>query len=66
MGWLGAIRAPVLALAAGRDLLGPPESVAAFHATIPLHRIERIEGAAHSIHWEAPDVVAKAITTFLL
>ncbi len=62
---LGAVACPVLALAAGRDLLGPPEAVRALHAPLPDHRVEVIAGAAHSIHWEAPDAVAAKVLGFL-
>lgn len=63
---LAAVRCPVLALAAGRDLLGPPDAVRALHAPIPDHRVEVIENAAHSIHWEAPDDVAQKVLAFLV
>lgn len=62
---LSTIACPVLALAAGRDLLGPPEVVRALHAAIPDHRVEVIENAAHSIHWEAPEAVAEKVIGFL-
>lgn len=62
---LAAVRCPVLALAAGRDLLGPPEAVRALHAPVPDHRVEVIEAAAHSIHWEAPEAVAEKVIGFL-
>src|SRR5690606_4119984 len=60
-----AIRCPVLALAAERDLLVTPAMVAATHAAIPGHRLETIPGAAHSIHWEAPQAVAESVLSFL-
>jgi aminoacrylate hydrolase len=60
-----AIRCPVLALAAGRDLLGPPEAVRALHAKIPDHQVDVIDHAAHSIHWEATDAVARKVLAFL-
>ena len=62
---LSTIRCPVLALAAGRDLLGPPEVVRALHAPIPDHRVEVIEDVGHSIHWEAPEAVADKVLAFL-
>jgi len=62
---LSTIRCPVLALAAGRDLLGPPEAVRALHAPIPDHRVAIIEAAAHSIHWEEPEAVAQCIIDFV-
>jgi pimeloyl-ACP methyl ester carboxylesterase len=60
-----AIACPVLALAAGRDLLGPPEAVMALHAGIADHRVEMIPDAAHSIHWEATEAVAQKVLGFL-
>ena len=60
-----AIACPVLALAAGRDLLGPPDDVAALHAGIADHRVEVIADAAHSIHWEATGAVAEKVLGFL-
>ena len=60
-----AIACPVLALAAGRDLLGPPEAVSALHEGIADHRVEVIADAAHSIHWEATDAVAEKVLGFL-
>lgn len=62
---ISTIRCPVLALAAGRDLFGAPATVRALHASIPDHRVEVIEDAAHSIHWEATDAVAEKVITFL-
>lgn len=62
---LASVRCPVLALAAGRDLLGPPDAVRTLHAPFPDHRVEVIETAAHSIHWEAPEAVAEKIVGFL-
>lgn len=62
---LSTVRCPVLALAAGRDLLGPPDAVRALHAPIPDHRVAIIETAAHSIHWEAPEAVAQSIVDFV-
>lgn len=60
-----AIACPVLALAAERDLLGPPEAVMALHAGIADHRVEVIPEAAHSIHWEATQAVAEKVLGFL-
>lgn len=60
-----AIACPVLAIAAEGDLLAPPAAVAAAHAAIPDHEMTTIEDAAHSIHWEQPDAVARAVLDFL-
>jgi pimeloyl-ACP methyl ester carboxylesterase len=62
---LTAIRCPVLAIAAAQDLLIPPATVAAGHLGIPDCRLETIEAAAHSIHWEAPEAVANKVIGFL-
>jgi aminoacrylate hydrolase len=62
---LASLGCPVLALAAGRDLIVSPAAVAALHAAIAQHSVDVIPDAAHSIHWEAPEAVAKAIRNFL-
>lgn len=62
---LGAIGCPVLAIAAGMDLLIPPEAVERGHEGIADCRMVTIPNAAHSVHWEAPEAVARAITEFL-
>ena len=62
---LSSINCPVLAIAAERDLLAPPESVRALHKSITDCRFETIPGVAHSIHWEAPQAVGALVATFL-
>ncbi|HEV7276085.1 MAG TPA: alpha/beta fold hydrolase [Devosiaceae bacterium] len=59
------VRCPVLAVAAERDLLAPPEAVAALHREVPDLRHLRIAEAAHSVHWEQPEAVAEAMIRFL-
>lgn len=61
----GRVRCPVLAVAAERDLLAPPEAVAALHREVPDLRHVRIAEAAHSVHWEQPEAVADAMMRFL-
>jgi aminoacrylate hydrolase len=60
-----AVRCPVLALAAERDLLIPPAAVAKGHERIGILEVMTIPEAGHSIHWEAPQAVADAIVEFL-
>ena len=60
-----AIRCPVLAIAAGNDLLAPPAAVAALHAGIAGVEFVTIPGAAHSVHWEKPAEIAAALAGFL-
>ena len=62
---VGRIACPVLAVSAGHDLLVSPESVLAAHRGIPLLETADIADAGHSIHWEAPQAVARMITEFL-
>jgi pimeloyl-ACP methyl ester carboxylesterase len=62
---LSRISCPVLAIAAERDILVPPDVVHAVHEAIPNCRFEVIPAAAHSLHWEQPEAVAKAIRAFL-
>jgi aminoacrylate hydrolase len=60
-----AVRCPTLAIAAGLDILVPPAAVLAGHAGIADLTAIVIEGAAHSVHWEAPGRVAAAVLEFL-
>jgi pimeloyl-ACP methyl ester carboxylesterase len=59
------IACPVLVLAGERDIIIPPDAVKAQHAPIPNHRFELVPNAAHSVHWEAPEAVAKLVRDFL-
>jgi aminoacrylate hydrolase len=60
-----AVQCPVLAIAAGLDILTPVAAVRAAHEGIADLRVMVIDNAAHSIHWEAPEAVAAAIIEFL-
>lgn len=60
----GAIRAPVLALAAREDPLAPPRTVRAAFAGRPGFAVSVIPGAGHALHWEQPDAVLAAIRDF--
>jgi pimeloyl-ACP methyl ester carboxylesterase len=62
---LGRVRCPVLAVAAELDLLAPAKAVMALHAKVPDVLHARIAEAAHSVHWEQPETVAKAVIGFL-
>lgn len=58
---LSGIACPMLAIAAENDLLVPAdEAFAAVSGAADVATMV-IPGAAHSVHWEAPDTVAKAI-----
>lgn len=59
------IACPVLAVSAERDLLAPPAAVDALHAGISGLERREVAGVAHSIHWEAPQVVGAMIRDFL-
>lgn len=50
---------PTLAILGGSDLLLPPATARAGLAALPGVQITEIAGAGHSVHWDAPDVVAK-------
>lgn len=62
---LSVVACPVLALAAELDLLSPPWAVEALHKAMPAVTHKLIGGVAHSIHWEAPEPVAREIIEFL-
>lgn len=62
---LSRVQCPVLAIAAELDLMSPAREVEALHAPVPSHRIETIANVAHSMHWEAPEAVAKLVADFL-
>ncbi len=63
---LSRIGGPVLAIAAERDIFVPPAVVKAAHEAIPDCRFEVIAEAAHSVHWEQPEAVAKLVRDFLV
>jgi pimeloyl-ACP methyl ester carboxylesterase len=54
---------PTLAILAGGDLLLPPEI--ARPALAPLSRIVEIAEAGHSVHWDAPEAVARHLLVHL-
>lgn len=62
---LARVRCPVLAVAAELDLLAPPAAVAALHRDVPRVRHVAMAAAAHSVHWEQPQAVARAVIGFL-
>jgi aminoacrylate hydrolase len=62
---LARVQCPVLAVAAELDLLAPPKAVAALHRDVPGVRYQSIPEAAHSVHWEQPEAVARAVIGFL-
>ena len=56
---------PTLAIAAANDLLVSPTAMFASLEGMPSLQTRTIAGAAHSVHWEAPELVAEAIVGFL-
>lgn len=62
---MSPIRAPILALAAGNDLMCPEAAVRALYTGLPGVTHATIANTAHSIHWEAPEDVAARIREFL-
>ena len=63
---LEEIRCPVLVLYAGQDVLIPLPGAADPLAGIADVTIQTIEDAGHSIHWDAPELVAAALVAFAL
>ena len=59
------IGCPTLAIAAANDLLLPPATMFASLEGLPSLQTRTISGAAHSVHWEAPEAVSEAIIGFL-
>jgi pimeloyl-ACP methyl ester carboxylesterase len=59
------VTCPVLAIFAELDMLSPERAVRALHEAIANVTYSRIEGVAHSIHWEAPRAVAERVRGFL-
>lgn len=59
---VAAISCPVLAVTGALDLVAPPAEVAAAFAG---RELAVIPGAAHALHWEAPEAVLAAVTGFL-
>lgn len=59
------IACPVLAIAAGLDLLAPPSTVLSAHVGIGKLTTVVVEGAGHSVHWEQPERVVGVVGEFL-
>lgn len=62
---LEAITAPTQVIYAGEDLLTPPGPAREGFAPIAHAEHHVIEGAGHSIHWEAPQAVLALLEDFL-
>lgn len=62
---LGAIRAPVLLVAAVEDPLCPPRAAEIVVAGVPGARLELIEGSGHEIPLEQPQALAGLMLEFL-
>lgn len=56
---------PVLGIAGERDIVVTPGDMAASLAGLAGLNMVTVAGAAHSIHWEAPEAVAREINGFL-
>lgn len=59
------LRCPVLALTGELDLFCPPARLAERHAGDERVRLSTLPGAAHALHWEAPDEFVARVTAFL-
>lgn len=64
-GIAGSINAPALVLAGTEDLLFPAAAGADLAKKIPGGTFLAIDGAAHSIHAEKPEIFAEAVIRFL-
>lgn len=60
-----ALLPPTLALLAGDDLLLPPAVARAALAPLGPVRIVEVAGAGHSVHWDAPEAVARHLLAHL-
>jgi pimeloyl-ACP methyl ester carboxylesterase len=65
LGALGAIRAPLTALAGDRDALTPPKYAQYLAAGIPGATVRVIEGAGHMLPVEQPRAVVEALRALL-
>ncbi len=61
LGALGALRAPLIALAGDRDALTPPRYAQHFADHVPGARVQTVAGAGHMLPVERPEVVAEAL-----
>lgn len=62
---LGAITAPTLALLGGADLLFAPEAARASLSPIRALEVRVLDGAGHSLHWDAPEAFVRVASEFL-
>lgn len=62
---LSSVRAPVLVLVGGRDVITPPRNSRILAEAIPGAQLVRVPAAGHSVAFQAPVVVADAVTDFL-
>jgi pimeloyl-ACP methyl ester carboxylesterase len=62
---LASLRAPTLALLGGADLLFAPEAARASLSAVADLSVVVLEGAGHSLHWDAPAAFAGAVSDFL-
>jgi len=62
---LARVRCPVLALAGELDQLTTPAMMRARHRGDERVRIGCLPGAAHALHWEAPEAFVRQVTAFL-
>lgn len=62
---LRAIRAPVLVLAGGADLISPPAIMRIWAAHVPNHEWAEIAEAGHSIAYEQPELFNRHVLAFI-
>ena len=61
---LAKLQAPVLLIVGEEDLIFPPRVIRAVHRLIPGSQLEVVPGAAHSTHYEQPEVFNRLVSEF--
>jgi pimeloyl-ACP methyl ester carboxylesterase len=64
LGALGALRAPMVALAGDRDALTPPRYAQHFADQVPGARVQTVAGGGHMLPVERPEAVVAALRAF--
>lgn len=62
---LAGMEVPVLLVVGEEDLIFPPKVIRAVHRLIPGSRLEVVPGAAHSTHFEQPEVFNRLVGDFV-
>ena len=62
---LAGLKVPVLLIVGEEDLIFPPKVINAVHRLIPGSQMEVVPGAAHSTHFEQPEVFNRLVGDFV-